>query len=314
MSFKKNRTPKDFLILFLKGMSMGAADVVPGVSGGTIAFISGIYEELLDSIKAIPNAALTFLKGKIKDAWNQANAPVMAVLLSGIALSVLTLAGVITHLLEHYPIPVWSFFFGLIVASVWFVGKSMNRFDVQSLILFLLATAGAYLITVATPSTTPEGLPFIFFSGVVAICAMILPGISGSFILLLMGKYHFIMQALKEVNISIIITFALGCLLGILSFARVVSFMFRRYHNATLAVLTGFMLGSLNKVWPWKEVLERRINSHGESVPFIEKSILPGTYAELTGQHPQVGLALALAGFGFLLVFGLETLAEKTKK
>jgi putative membrane protein len=314
MYSEKNKTPKDYLILFLKGVSMGAADVVPGVSGGTIAFISGIYEELLDSIKAIPGAAIIFLKGKIKEAWKMANAPFMAVLLSGIALSVLTLAGVITHLLEHYPIPVWSFFFGLIVASVWFVGKSMKTFDIQSIVLFILATVGAYLITVATPSSTPENLPFIFFSGVIAICAMILPGISGSFILLLMGKYHFIMQALKEVNLAIIITFAMGCLLGILSFARVVSFMFQRFHNATLAILTGFMLGSLNKVWPWKQVLEYRVNSHGENVPFIEKSVMPATYTEITGQHPQIGLAIALALFGFLLVFALETLAEKTKK
>jgi putative membrane protein len=314
MYSEKSRTPKDYLSLFLKGMGMGGADVVPGVSGGTIAFISGIYEELLDSIKAIPGAALILVRGKIKEAWNMANAPFMAILLSGIAFSVLTLAGVITHLLEHYPIPVWSFFFGLIVASVWFVGNSMKTFDVQSIVLFILATAGAYFITVATPSSTPENLPFIFFSGVIAICAMILPGISGSFILLLLGKYHFIMQALKEVNIAVILTFAMGCMLGILSFARVVSFMFRRYHNATLAVLTGFMLGSLNKVWPWKQVLEYRINSHGEQVPFIEKSVMPATYSEITGQDPQILVAVALTLVGLGLVFALETLAAKTKK
>ncbi len=321
----KNRSVKDFAFLFLKGMGMGAADVVPGVSGGTIAFITGIYEELLSSIKAIPAAFLLLLKGKIKDAWKTANATFLAVLLGGIGVSVITLAGVITHLLRNHPIPVWSFFFGLILASVWFVAKSMKKYDLQSGILLLISTTAAYLITVASPASTPESLVFVFFSGAIAICAMILPGISGSFILLLLGKYQFIMQSLKSFDVGVILAFGAGCVLGLLSFARVVSFMFKRFHNATLAILTGFMLGSLNKVWPWKEVLEYRINSHGERVPLLEKSISPAAYEKLLQKNPQYSeilipqdpkilLALGMAIFGFGLVFGLEMLAKKIQK
>ncbi len=306
-----NRSIKDYALLYLKGVAMGAADVVPGVSGGTIAFISGIYEELIESIRSIPEAVKTLFTQGIKAAWTKANANFLIVLLAGIGSAVVTLAGLISTLIKEEPVPVWSFFFGLIVASTWFVGKSIKKIDFPAVMLFLGASALAYYITIASPSETPENYAFIFLSGVIAICAMILPGISGSFILLLLGKYLFIMGSLKSLDIPVILVFASGCLIGLLSFARVVSFMFKRFHNATLAVLTGFMLGSLNKVWPWKNVLEYRTNSHGEKVAFIEESVLPNTYADITGSDPQLLAAIGLAAFGFILVFAIEMIAKR---
>lgn len=292
-------------------MGMGAADVVPGVSGGTIAFITGIYEELINSIRSVPEALKLFFTGKFKAAFEKANIFFMGVLLAGIGTSVVTLAGVITGLLKNYPIPVWSFFFGLILASTVFVAKSMKKMDVQSVVLFLIGTVIAYIITIAAPSETANSNPVIFFSGAIAICAMILPGISGSFILLLMGKYQFIMDSLKSMDFEVIFFFGGGCLVGLLSFARVVSFMFKRFHQATLALLTGFMIGSLNKVWPWKKVLETRINSKGEEVPFLEESISPAAYEEILQQDPQILLSIGLALLGFTLVFGIERISQK---
>lgn len=290
---------------------MGAADVVPGVSGGTIAFITGIYEELINSIRSVPEALKLFFTGKSKAAFEKANIFFMAVLLAGIGTSVFTLAAAITRLLKDYPIPVWSFFFGLILASTVFVAKSMKKMDVQSAVLFLTGTVIAYIITIAAPSETANSNPVIFLSGAVAICAMILPGISGSFILLLIGKYQLIMDSLKSMDFEVIFFFGAGCLVGLLSFARVVSFMFKRFHQATLALLTGFMIGSLNKVWPWKKVLETRINSKGEEVPLLEESISPVAYEELLGQNPQIPAAIGMALIGFTLVFVIERISQK---
>ncbi len=295
-------------MISLKGMGMGAADVVPGVSGGTIAFITGIYQELIDSIKGV-----TFQKvlSIFKDGWSRfaenLNLYFLLALVGGILLSVLSLAKVIHYLLETYPIAVWSFFFGLIVASALFIGKKITQWNVANLGALLVGATIAYYITVATPAETPETLPFIFLSGAIAICAMILPGISGSFILLLLGKYKFILESLKTLNIKVIVVFILGCIVGILSFSRVISFLFEKYYNLTIALLTGFMIGSLNKVWPWKEVLEYRINSKGEEVPFLDRSVLPGTYKLLTGESNLMFIALGLAVLGFLVVFVFES-------
>jgi len=299
-----NRTTKEYLLLFSKGAGMGAADVVPGVSGGTIAFITGIYEELLDSIRSVDARAVKLLLGfRLADFWRHVHGTFLLVLLSGIGFSVLALSRVILYLLAHHPELLWSFFFGLIVASAWVVGRRIGRWSTGVVLSGLLGTAVAYYVTVATPAQTPEAYWFIFLSGVIAICAMILPGISGSFLLVLLAKYEFILNAVKELRLDIIAVFAAGCVVGILSFSRVLNWALEHHHNTTVALLTGFMVGSLNKVWPWKQTLETYTDRHGAVKPLVQQNVLPGSFESLTGRESFLLYALLLAVAGFLLVF-----------
>lgn len=302
---------KSALMLYIKGIAMGAADVVPGVSGGTIAFITGIYDELLRSIGAIPGAALLLLRGRVQDAWRAANANFLLILLGGILTSVFSLAKLITYLLEDHPILIWSCFFGLILVSVHLVGKEIQRWDLLRILGLILGIAFAYLITVAAPVQWSSSGLSLFFAGAIAICAMILPGISGSFILVLLGLYPVVLAAVKTLDIGTLTIFAVGCLVGILSFARVLSWMLERWRDLTLAFLTGLMLGSLNKVWPWKETLTWRTNSQGERTPLLEQNISPDSYASLTGQDPQLMLAVLMGVAGIVLVLGLEWFAGR---
>lgn len=302
---------KNALLLYAKGMAMGAADVVPGVSGGTVAFITGIYDELLRSIGAIPNAAGALLRGRVAEAWRIANAGFLVVLFAGILTSVLSLAKLITYLLEHHPIPVWSFFFGLILVSVHLVSKEIQRRSVSRLVSLCLGIGFAYWITVAAPMQWSSGSLSLFFAGAIAICAMILPGISGSFILVLLGLYPVVLGAVKAFDLGVMLIFASGCLVGLLSFSRLLSWVLQRWRDFTLAFLTGLMVGSLNKVWPWKETLTWRVDSHAQRVPLLEQNLLPGAYGELTGQDPQLLLAILLAVAAIALVLGLEWFAGR---
>ena len=292
-----SRTIKDYVTLALKGMAMGAADVVPGVSGGTIAFIVGIYDELINSIKSINAHSLKLLfTGKILSFWKAINGSFLFSILLGIGISVFSLAKLITWLLVTHPIMVWAFFFGLVLASTWFVSKDIKEWNVKTVASFIVGAAVAYYITVATPTETPTNLFFIFLCGAIAICAMILPGISGSFILVLLGKYFYIMDAVKGLKLEVLLVFAAGALIGITSFSRVLSFALARFRNSTLALLTGFMLGSLNKVWPWKE---KMMMADGFE---MERNILPNAY---------LAEAIVLAIIGFFLVYFLEKLTQK---
>lgn len=285
---------------------MGGADVVPGVSGGTIAFITGIYETLLNAIKSIDLEAFNLLKRlQIKALWNHVNGSFLITLLLGIATSVLTLAKVITGLLHDYPIQVWSFFFGLIIISALIVLKEIKRWNIGVFLAIIVGAAIAYLITSATPAETPEASWFLFVAGAFAICAMILPGISGAFIMLLFGKYEYILTAIKEFRIVDIAIFGLGCIVGILTFSRLVSWLLNKYHQITIAVLSGFMLGSLNKVWPWKRTVETYVDRHGEVKPLVEVNILPNEYVG----EPYFLQAVLFAAGGLLLVFGIDRLA-----
>lgn len=302
---------KNALLLYAKGMAMGAADVVPGVSGGTVAFITGIYDELLRSIGAIPNAAGALLRGRVAEAWRIANAGFLVVLFAGILTSVLSLAKLITYLLEHHPIPVWSFFFGLILVSVHLVSKEIQRRSVSRLVSLCLGIGFAYWITVAAPMQWSSSSLSLFFAGAIAICAMILPGISGSFILVLLGLYPVVLGAVKAFDLGVMLIFASGCLVGLLSFSRLLSWVLQRWRDFTLAFLTGLMVGSLNKVWPWKETLTWRVDSHAQRVPLLEQNLLPGAYGELTGQDPQLLLAILLAVAAIALVLGLEWFAGR---
>lgn len=301
------RKLKDYAVLMLKGMGMGAADVVPGVSGGTIAFIVGIYDELINSIKSINLESLKlFFTGKWGAFWKKINGNFLFFLLAGIGISVFSLAKLITWLLVDHPILVWSFFFGLVLASTWFVSKDIKEWKSwKTWIAFVIGVVIAFYITVATPAETPSNLLFIFVCGVIAICAMILPGISGSFILVLLGKYFFIMDAVKTLDVVVMVVFAAGACIGITSFSRILSYALAHFRNITLAVLTGFMLGSLNKVWPWKEVVETFVDSHGEVKPLVEHNILPNAY---------VLEAVVLMVVGFFLVYFLEKLSAKTSE
>jgi len=309
------RTLKDYLLITLKGMGMGAADVVPGVSGGTIAFITGIYQELIDSIKSVNFKTLKLLlSGHIKAFWEAINGNFLISLLLGIGISVLSLAKGLKYLLEHHPILIWSFFFGLIVASAIYVAKDIKEWKIGTFISLICGAVVAYFITVVTPAEANTTYPFIFLSGAIAICAMILPGISGSFILVLLGMYKFILGSLSDLNLPVIAVFLVGAAIGIISFSNILSWLLKKYYNLTIALLSGFMIGSLNKVWPWKHVLETFTDRHGEIRPLIEQNVLPGNYFELTGNQAQLVYALLLAAAGFALIFVVEGLTKKLVK
>lgn len=303
------RTLKDYALLSAKGLAMGAADVVPGVSGGTIAFISGIYEELLETISSVNIAALKKLKTDgLKSFWHHINGNFIVSLFLGIAISIISLARLISYLLDEHGVLLWSFFFGLIIASIFLVGKKIKHWDISKVIGLIIGAVFAYYITILPPMQNPDALWFVFISGAIAICAMILPGISGSFILLLLGSYEMILGAIKDIKLVTIGVFAIGCLTGLLSFSKLLNWLFKNYHDLTIAILTGFLVGSLNKIWPWKETISTRINSHDEVVPFMQENILPTNF----GGEPQLMIAIVMAVIGLGLIIGLERLSKKS--
>lgn len=286
---------------------MGAADVVPGVSGGTIAFISGIYEELISSINNINISLLkTLQKDGLKAFWKQLNGNFLLALFIGIFISLFSLATLVSWLLEHQPVLLWSFFFGLVTASIFLVGKEIKKWGAVTIIMLVFGAAIAYYITTLPPTENTESLPFLFLSGALAVCAMILPGISGAFILVLLGSYKTILDAVHQRDITIVATVAVGAIFGLLSFARLLKWMFNHYKNLTLALLTGFILGSLNKIWPWKKVLETK-TFDDKVIPVLEKNVLPTAYEA----DPQLLWAILLAITGFSLIFILEKVAAK---
>jgi putative membrane protein len=300
------RSVREYFSLYLKGVSMGAADVVPGVSGGTIAFISGIYEELLNTINSINGRSLKILfKEGISAFWKAINGNFLVVLLAGIGTSIITLAKAISWLLENHPVMIWSFFFGLVLASVVYVSRKIKRWNLSTILALLLGGFAAYYITIMTQVAGSENLAYIFFCGTIAICAMILPGISGSFILVLLGTYNIVLDSIHTVNLPLITIFALGCITGLLLFSRFLSWLLNNFHDITVAVLTGFMLGSLNKVWPWKQTLETFTDHKGRVIPLVEENI-PPVQGELL---PALGWAIA----GFLLIFVIEWIASSKK-
>ncbi|MEX2592849.1 MAG: DUF368 domain-containing protein [Anditalea sp.] len=305
---------KTNLLIYLKGMAMGAADVVPGVSGGSIALITGIYEKLLDSITAIDLEAFDLLKsGKIKALWLKVNGGFLISLLLGIGTSLVSLANLITYLIRIYPIPVWSFFCGLILVSALLIIRDVRRWNLAALLSLPLGIVIAYYITGLTPMSSANSPLIIFGSGMIAICAMILPGISGSFLLLIMGKYEFILNALSERDLITLGIFVLGCIIGILSFSRLISRLLKSYHAITIALLSGFMLGSINKLWPWKRILSYRLSSSGKQEAFLTENVLPNHYFAFTGEEPHFLGALFAFFIGIVLVIGIERLAYYLK-
>ncbi len=309
------RGVKEYISIALKGCAMGAADVIPGVSGGTIAFISGIYEELIYSIKSVDVEAIKLLfTFRIREFWSKINGNFLLAVFCGVAISILSLAKVMTHLIENHPIIVWSFFFGLIIASSILVFRQIERFNLLSAISISVGVVAAYFITVMSPAETTTDWWFIMLCGAIAICAMILPGISGSFILLLMGKYLYILNALSSFELVTISLFAMGALIGIISFSHLLSWLLKSFHTATVSVLTGFMLGSLNKVWPWKEVVETTVNSHGEVVPLVTRNLTPSQFTAISEEPSLLLLAIVMAIIGFMTIYIIEKVGSNLNK
>lgn len=318
----KNTTA--YLIVILKGMAMGAADVVPGVSGGTIAFISGIYQELIETIDGLNFGIFKAWKiDGFKAMVTHYNLKFLGSLFFGVAISILSLARIISYLLETYPIMVWSFFFGLVLASILYIGKQITRWNAVVIISLIIGAIIAYFVTIAAPAEAPQTWWFFLLSGCIAVIAMILPGVSGSFILVLLGSYGMVLGTITDFQDALlnkdwdllkstifkVVLFGLGCVVGLKLFSKVLKWMFEHQKQITLAVLTGFMVGSLNKIWPWKDIISTRIDRHGEEVPLESVSILPSSF----DGDPQVMYAIICAVLGFALILLLEKAAGKKK-
>ena len=298
------------VLLFLKGMGMGSADIVPGVSGGSIALITKIYEELLSSINSFDIDALKLLaKFDIVAFWKHVNASFLLTLFLGILTSIFAFSKAITFLIDSYPIPLWSFFCGLILISAIIILRDIKRWNIIAILMFPIGVVIAYFITELPMISSPNNIWFTFISGAIAICAMILPGISGSFLLLILGKYEYILHAVNEKDF-----FALGCITGLLLFSRLISWFLKNYHAITLSFLSGFMIGSINKIWPWKKILSYRMSSSGDQKPFLTENILPHVYLTETGQEPAFLVAILAFLIGVILVVGLERVAYNFRK
>ncbi len=301
------RSFKDYLTITLKGMAMGAADVVPGVSGGTIAFITGIYQELISTISGINLGLFTTWKEEgFKAMWKEANGTFIVALLTGILISIFTVMRLTNYLLEEHPILIWSFFFGLILASIWFVAKQIPKWNFNIILALIIGAAIAIYIVTLPPMGANTNLWFLFLAGSIAVCAMILPGISGAFILVLLGAYKTVTEAAHNFDLKTLAVVALGAIVGLLSFSRLLKWLFDNYSSITLAVLTGFIAGSLNKIWPWKEVLESEIV--GEKIIVLkEASVWPTNYPG----EPHIFPAVVLILVGFTLILILERVATQ---
>lgn len=297
---------KHSLLLYIKGMAMGAVDVVPGFSGGTVALILGIYDRLLVSLAALPQALLLFVRGRIRDAWEACNATFLLLVILGILTSVFTLAKALSYLMATEPVLLWSFFFGLVLVSVWLVAREVGQWRWPCLLGFAVGLAGAIWVTTAAPMQLQADPLTLFLAGAIAISAMILPGVSGSFMLVLMGLYPVVLGAVKNLDFAILVVFGAGCLIGMMSFAKLLSWLLSRLRDLTLAFLAGVILGSLGKVWPWKHTLSWQTNSRGESFPLLQENLLPERFALVTGQDPQLLLAVSLSMLAIVLVLGIE--------
>lgn len=317
----------DYMMVAVKGACMGAADVIPGVSGGTIAFITGIYDQLIGSINSINGTALKlFFSGKFKEFWKHINGSFLVSLFCGILVSVLSLAGLMQYLLEHHPIQTWAFFFGLIVASSIFILRGIQGWNMKSAMFPVLGVVLGIVVCTLSPTQTPDALWFIFLSGAIAICAMILPGISGSFILLILGKYKYIMGAITGLttgaavgeSLVILCVFAVGAVCGILAFSRLLHWLLARFNKETLMVLAGFIIGSLVKVWPWSN-MEAIVISQFPEIADMAAATQQAIPAEVLADYiPQVDMqissAVLFALIGFFLVTGIEILGKAMKR
>jgi len=295
---------------------MGAANVIPGVSGGTIALITGIFEKLIHSIKSIDIVALKFLfSGKLKQFVDRVNLYFLVAVFLGIAVSILTLAKLLGFLFENYPVLIWSYFFGLILASVYFVGRRINKITIGVVVAFIVGTAIALVITLLSPATPNGDFYYLFLCGIVAICSMILPGLSGSFVLILMGNYELVfIKAVNDFDVKILGPVVLGSIVGLIAFSHLLSWIFHRFKEVTISLLTGFILGSLSILWPWKENIYQTdefgnllLKNNGEPIIQGYERILPDNL------NPEVLIAVGLIITGIISIWLLEKMAEQKK-
>ena len=324
------RKLKDYIMVGVKGACMGAADVIPGVSGGTIAFIMGIYDEFVGSLASVNAEAVRLLfSGKIKAFWKHINGNFLLSLIIGIGVSVVALAGLMQMLLSDFPIPTWAFFFGLIVASSIFIIRGISGWKLKEVIFLVFGVVLGVVVCTLSPTKTPDALWFIFLSGAIAICAMILPGISGSFILLILGKYQYVMECISELvsgvnigsNLVIIGVFLIGAVVGILGFSKFLHWLLARWHKETLIVLAGFIIGSLVKVWPWSNTeaivcsqfpaVAALAESAEEGSMIAQKALDAAVSAQASQIDLQIGLAILFAIIGFSLVTGIEIAGKR---
>lgn len=310
-----NRSIKDYLLILLKGLCMGAADVVPGVSGGTIAFITGVYDEWLNSLKRCTPAVLLMLKrdGIVK-TWQYINGNFLVALFGGILISLKTFAAIVLMAMDNYPVLVWAFFSGLVAASIYLLVRAQRGWGVVEFIGLVLGVLFILAISYMAPAQLPGHGWILFLGGFVAICAMILPGISGSFILLLVGLYPVFLQAIHHLEIGKLLWFGAGCVTGLIVFSRFLLWLLNSYHSQTLAVLIGFLIGSLSVTWPWKHALLTTQDSHGRTVALQQENLNPLNYMAVTGNEPTIVLAIVWALAGVLLVVGVEAAAVWLKR
>lgn len=293
---------------------MGVADVIPGVSGGTIAFITGIYEELVQSINAIDTESMRQLfKFQFDAFWRKINGNFLVTVLAGVTTSLLLLSATMLYLLRHHPVTTWSFFFGLILMSTPLILRKIKKWSLSTVAGFLIGISIAYLITISSSIQTPDNIFFVFLAGAIAICAMVTPGISGVFILLLIGKYQYMVTALNEFNLLAIFVFVIGCVSGLIGISRLLTWALNNYHQILIALLSGFMVGALNKVWPWRKVVEYATNSKGDQIAVFDKSVLPWDYLSVTGKDPQLFQAIFMMALGVLIVVLIEKIAVRLK-
>lgn len=301
----RERTAADYAYLSFTGLTMGAADVVPGVSGGTMAFIMGVYQELINAIKSFNvELARKALRFDLEGVFEQVPWRFLLALGSGIAVSIMSLAHLVSWLLEHHQPRLYAFFFGLVLASIVAVSRGV-KWSPATAVGLLAGSIFAYWIVGLVPVETPKDPLTIFLSGTVAISAMILPGISGSFILLILGQYAYILGAVKGLDIAVLLPFVAGCAVGLMAFSRVLSWLFVNFEQLTITLLVGFMIGSLRKIWPFKETVETMVDRHGDTVPKVQHNLWPDPAS------PEAWWALGLAVFGFVLILGLDRLRQR---
>lgn len=304
----KNRSFPDYIILGVKGICMGASDVVPGVSGGTMAFILGIYEELINAIRSFDLKSFQFLVTlKFRPLLDRISWRFLLAVSIGIFTAIFTLARLLSWLLQNSPVFIWSFFMGLILASVVSVSRRVEEWRVLIWLFLVGGTLGAYFLVGLVPVATPDAPWFLFLCGAVAICAMILPGISGAYILVLLGKYQYVLDAVNHRDVVVLALVTAGACVGIVAFSRILGWLLRNYHDLMVAILTGLMLGSLRKVWPWKETSESAVDVHGQVVPVLQSNILPGQWSW------EVATALSLMVVGLLTVLFLDRLGNQNR-
>lgn len=312
------RSPLTMFGVFLKGVAMGAADIVPGVSGGTMAFIFGIYEELVNSIKTVGQREFidSAVHLRLRQMMAQINWTFLVPLGLGILTAIFSLAGLLEYFLTHQPVFIWSFFFGLILASVLVIAGRIQKWSWTLIVALLLGAVGTYLLVSVVPAQTPDTWWFYIFTGALASCAMILPGISGAYILVMLGKYQTVLSAVNQREFGILILIAIGAAIGLVTFAQILSWLFKRYHDFTVALLIGLLLGSLRKVWPWKVNIAwltdengQFILEHGERIAIEQVNVLPDFSTQAGISEFLLALVLACLGAGTVLF--LERVANR---